>query len=221
MNILKKLVNWIKSSDDLKKDDYLPYIEKPLVVVPPPKKKVNPSQFFDLNLKRKEQIEWLEEGARLVILKSYKFEDLGKTVIVKLDKATFDKYDMELIYEDSTNYTKYYNFYCGFLADEYNSYCLEEDLPKYQNELDEYKKMELDIEIRKLQLTESYSVWVSRKGKNDWHGATNGLKKYEITTFSSKEDAQKLIDGVSKKKNWKERRQLANNGRYEATWEAC
>ena len=52
MNILKKLVNWIKSSDDLKKDDYLPYIEKPLVVVPPPKKKVNLSQFFDLNLKR-------------------------------------------------------------------------------------------------------------------------------------------------------------------------
>ena len=134
MNILKKFVNWIKSSDDLEKDDYLPYIEKPLVVVPPPKKKVNPSQFFDLNLKRKEQIEWLEEGARLVILKSYKFEDLGKTVIVKLDKAIFDKYDMELICEDSTNYTKYYNFYCGFLADEYNSYCLEEDLPKYQNE---------------------------------------------------------------------------------------
>lgn len=208
------------SSDDFKKDDYLPYIEKPLVVAPPPKKKVDPSRFFDLKLKRKKQIAWIEDGARLVILKSYKSEDLGKTVIVKLDKAAFDYYHMELIYEDGTDHNKYYNISCGSLGRDYYSYCLEEDLPKYQNELDEYKRMELDIEIRKLQLTESYSIWVSQKGKNDWRGARNGLED-GMTTFNSKEDAQKIIDGILKKQNWDERRELLENGYYEATWEAC
>lgn len=183
---------------------------------PPSKKRIKISDIFSFKLKRRKEIEYLDDGSRLIILKAYEYEDLGKTVIVKITTSCFGNNEIKLVHEDG----EVYSHYLGTWND-LREYCLEEDLPKYQDELDAFKRMELDIEIRKLQLVEKYSIWVSQKDQNDWNSAHNTWGKYGMICFDTKAQAQQIIDGILVKKDWSERRVLAENGYYEPTWEKC
>lgn len=213
--LIKKFLNWVKSSDDLQAD----YYPSALEVVPPPpsKKRIEISQMHSFELKRKKEIQFLEEDSRLIILKSHIYEDLGKIVILKIQKDFLGDHII-LFHENGELYARHSH---RFL--ESREYCLEADLSKYKDELEANKKMEVDIEIRKLQLSEKYSIWVSQKNQNKWNSAHNdNPRRWGMCIFNSKEEAQKIIDGIlMKQQDWQDRYTLVETGYYEPVWEKC